>query len=478
MARAYFLKGDIKNSKKYIQLAKNVGIKDDEIVNKIVFYEFINGDGSQALQDGEKALKTEPKNKSLIKSMMAIYMVNKELDKAKEIVQLYDVDKNSAYDLAEYSRMLMILGDIKGAFTKLKEAWNIDKDEYKIYDVLAQESLYNSDKIIGYIKELEKSNSNELVYKMWLAKIYSLKEDKSKEGIQIVEQLKGKDVGNIEIKLIEASILQNMNKNKEVDKLINEVIQNNKDDYGVLHTVAWFYLRRHDSEKAMEYCKKSIEQNKDYPDNYAFLMPQILKNMDKASLGKTYFITAMEKELYNYNVLESVGKFYWDVEKNSDKALEYYNMANNINPVEPEIKYNIALLHFNEGRDEDAIKILKECIKLKDNVIKYHRTLGVVYLTNGRHDEGIKEVRTAFKLNENDILTLNNAGCYYAIYTNDLLRAYYNLQKAADGITSNTDEYTKSVIKKNYNEIKLVIDKIEKGKPNDSIKIPDLRLLY
>lgn len=323
MVRVYFLKGDVKNSKKYIQLAKDIGIQDDEIVNKIVFYEFINGDSSQALQDGENALKANSKNKSLIKSMMAIYMVNKELDKAKQIVQLYDVDKKSAYDLAEYSRMLMILGDIKGAFAKLKEAWDIDKDEYKIYDVLAQESLYNSDKIISYIKELEKNNSNELAYKMWLAKIYSLKEDKSKEGVQIIEQLKGKDAGNIEIKLIEASILQNMNKSKEVDKLINEVIQNNKDDYGVLHTAAWFYLRRHDLEKAMEYCKKSIEQNKDYPDNYAFLMPQILKNMNKASSVKPYFITAMEKELYNYNILESVGKFYWDIEKNLDKALDY-----------------------------------------------------------------------------------------------------------------------------------------------------------
>lgn len=210
----------------------------------------------------KNALKANSKNKSLIKSMMAIYMVNKELDKAKQIVQLYDVDKKSAYDLAEYSRMLMILGDIKGAFAKLKEAWDIDKDEYKIYDVLAQESLYNSDKIISYIKELEKNNSNELAYKMWLAKIYSLKEDKSKEGVQIIEQLKGKDVGNIEIKLIEASILQNMNKSKEVDKLINEVIQNNKDDYGVLHTAAWFYLRRHDLEKLWNIAKNPLNKIK------------------------------------------------------------------------------------------------------------------------------------------------------------------------------------------------------------------------
>lgn len=478
IANAYSLKGDVENYKKYAQLAKNLKIQDEEIVNKIIFYEYINGDSPQALKDGEEALKTNPKNKNLVRSMIAVYMTNNKTDKAKELIRLYDIDKNSAYDIAEYSRLLMISGDMKGGFAKLKEAWNLDKDEYKIYDVLAQESLYDLEKVISSIKELQKSNPDDTAYKMWLAKVYSLSPDKSKEGLQILQQLKGKNVGNIEIKLIEAAILQNMNKYEEGDKLINEVIESNKEDYRVLHTAGWFYLKKHDLEKAMKYCKKSIEQNKDYPDNYAFLMPEILKNMDKTSLAKTYFMTALEKEPYNYNILENVANFYWYTDENLDKALEHYKLASAIKPEEPEIRYNIALLYFNEEKDEEAIKTLKECISLKKDIIKYHRTLGTVYLTIGKHEEGIKEIRAAFKLDENDILTLNNAGCYYAIYTNDLHRGYYNLQKAVAGITENTDEYTKKVIKENYNKIRLIIDKIEKGKANESIKVPDFRLLY
>ncbi|QGU95813.1 hypothetical protein GOM49_12545 [Clostridium bovifaecis] len=315
IANAHFLKGDVENYKKYVQLTKDLKVQDEDIVNKIVFYEYINGDGSQALKDGEEALKANSKNKSLVKSMVAIYMANNKTDKVKELIKLYGVDKNSAYDIAEYSRLLMMSGDMKGGFTKLKEAWNLDKDEYKIYDVLAQESAYDLEKVISSIKELQKNDPNDIAYKVWLAKVYSLSPEKAKEGLQILEQLKSKNVGNIEIKLIEASILQNMNKHKESDRLINEVIQSNKDDYKALHTAGWFYLNKHDLEKAMEYCKRSIEQNKNYPDNYAFLMPEILKSMDKASLAKTYFMTALEKEPYNYNILENAASFYWDADE-------------------------------------------------------------------------------------------------------------------------------------------------------------------
>jgi cytidylate kinase len=60
--------------------------------------------------------------------------------------------------MAEHSRMLMIIGDMDGGFTELREAWNIDKDEYKIYDILAQASVYNRELIINSIKKLQEKN--------------------------------------------------------------------------------------------------------------------------------------------------------------------------------------------------------------------------------------------------------------------------------------------------------------------------------
>jgi hypothetical protein len=96
----------------------------------------------------------------------------------------------------------------------------------------------------------------------------------------------------------------------------------------------------------------------------------------------------------------------------------------------------------------------------------------------GKAKEGIEETRTAYKYDENDILTLNNAGCYYIMYTNDFNKGYTNLKKAFEGINENTDEYTKKIIKENYDNVKIIIDKIQKGKGNESITVPDFRLLY
>lgn len=478
IANAYSLKGDSENYKKYIQQAKALDSKDDEVISKIVFNEFINGDGSQDLDLVEQRLVSNPHNKSLIKTLVAVYMANNKVDKAKELLKSYQIDSSSAYDLAEYGGMLITLGDLDAGLAKLKEAWDIDKDEYKIYDVLSQTSLYNSEKVSNAIIDLQKKSPNEVAYKLWLAKVYSLSKEKSEDGMEILSKLNSKDAGNIEIKLIEASLLQNMDKTEESDKLISEVIENNKDDYRVLHTAGWFYLNKNQLDKAEEYCKSSIKKNPNYPDNYAFLMPEILKAENKPLLLKAYLRTALEKEPYNYNILASIADFYWYDDENTGKALKYYNLANTIKPDEPELKYNLALLYYNEGKNEEAIKSLIECIKLNEDSTKYHRTLGTIYLTMGSDEEGIKEIRTAYRLDDSDILTLNNAGCYYAIYTDDIHRGYYNLLKAMEGIKEDTDEYTKKVITENYNKIKSIIKIIDNGKANQSIRVPDFRLLY
>lgn len=478
IAEVYLLKGDKVNYKKYIDLAKEAKSNDDEVLNRIVFNNFMNGDMEEALKSGQEALKLNPKNKALIKTMTAVYTANGRIDDARNLAKSYVVDKNSSYDVAEYAGMLMALGDFTDGFNQLKIAFNMDKDEYKIYDILAQESVYNKSEVINYIKELEKQNPQEIAYKMWLAKVYSLAPATSKDAEKLIAELENKDVGKIEIKLIKAAVLQNTNKNEEADKIINEVIQENKNDYRVFHTAGWLYLKKNDLNKAMEYCKKSIENNKDYPDNYAFLMPEILKSMEKTESIEAYYRIGILKEPYNYNIILNAANYYWYTAEKPEEALAYFKLASKIKPNEPEIKYNIALLLFNKGKDKEAVQALKECIKLDNKSIKYHRTLGTIYLNMGNPKDGMNEIKTAFKYDENDILTLNNAGCYYIIYTSDFNRGYYNLKKALAGIDKNTDDYTKKVINENYNKVKAIIDKIEKGKGNESIEVPDFRLLY
>lgn len=478
IAEVYSVKGDYASSRKYIEDAKKSQSTDAQFLNLMVFTEFMNKDYKIAAEDGEKALNHLPQNKSLIKTMFTVYMANNKLEEAKILVKLYPVNQSSAYDYADYARMLMIVGNKDDGYKMLQEAFNIDKDEYKIYDVLSQISVYNKDELLEDIMNLSKKEPTNLAYKMWLGKIYSLSEGTAPMAKGIIDSLKGEDVGKIEIKLIEAAVLQNTNENEKADEMINKIITDNKDDYRVLHTAAWYYLNKKDINKAEMYCKESIIKNKNYPDNYGFLMPEILKAQGKSLEGEPYVRTALYLEPYNYNIMLTISNYYWYTAKNSEKALEYFKFAEIVKPNDAEIKYNMALIYLTNKKDDDAINILKQCVKLSDAVPKYHRTLGTIYFIRKDYNSAIKEIRYAYNGDENDILTLNNAGCYYISVDGNLERGMFNLDAAKKGITKNTDEYTKKTIESNYDKGKKLYDAYMKGKGNEKLSVPEFTLFY
>lgn len=474
----YSVKGDIQKSNEYIQKAKELGSKNSQVLNSVVFTEFMNKDYKTALSYGEEVLKQFPKDKNLIKTMFTVYMSNNLMDKAKELVSSYPVDTKSAYDTAEYSRMLMIDGQWEQGYKELRAAWDIDKDEYKVYDILAQMSVYNKDSLLESISTMAEKNPNDLAYKMWLAKIYSLSDATADQAMSLVDSLKQYNLGKIEIKLIEAAALQNLKKNDKADELIKKVIDENKDDYRVLHTAGWYYLNKMNFTNAEKYCRESIIKNKKYPDNYGFLMPEILKAQGKTIEAEPYFRTALAMEPYNYNITLTVANYYWYTTKNIDKAMENFKIAEFVKPDEPEIKYNMALINLSNKKYDEAVNLLKQCIKLSDSTAKYHRTLGTVYLQNKKTEDAIKEIRYAYAADQDDIMTLNNAGCYYISQDTNLEKGEYNLRKAQEGINDSTDKYTADTIRNNYKKAKDLLDKYNSGTGNETLKMPDFVLFY
>ncbi|WMJ80811.1 hypothetical protein RBU49_00775 [Clostridium sp. MB40-C1] len=478
LAESYSLKGDVENSQKYIKYAKETKNRDIEVLNSIIFNEFINGKFQEALTFGEAALNDNKYNKELIKTMVSVYMVNDKKNEVIKIIESYKVDKTSSYDMAQYAGMLMNIGKTDEAMLYLQEAWNLDKDEYKIYDVLAQASIYDKELIINSIKKFQKTNLTSIAPMMWMAKIYSLNEETCKKSEELIKELKNKEIGNLQLSLIEAMTLQKLNKQDEAEYIINEMVKNNGNDYRVLHTAGWFYLYKNQLDDAEKYCINSINKNKKYVDNYAFLMPEILKKKDKTIGLPAYYREALSKEPYNFSIINSISNYYLHTVSKPKEAMKFLKISSKIRPLDSEIKYNMALIYFNSEKGKEAENILKECIKLDDNSVKYHRTLGAVYLSLGKPNEAITEMQKAFKLDKDDILNLNNTACYYIMYTNNFNKGYYNLNQALSSINSNTSEYTKKVIKDNLENIKSIIKKIEEGKGNESIKIPDFRLLY
>lgn len=478
IAEIYSVKNDLSNSLKYINVAKQYKEIDAETYNYMIFTEFMDGKYEEALKDGEIALSKFPKNKSLIKTMFTVYMGNNKTEKAQDIISDYPVDIKSSYDTAEYSRMLMLVGKWEEGYKELKRAWKLDKDEYKIYDVLAQISVYNKDSLLQNITALSEKYPNDLVYKMWLAKIYSLSVDTVDQAKKLIDTLATKEVGNIEIKLIQADIYKNMDELEKSDKLIEDVISDHPDDYRTYHSAGWYYLYKKDYKKAKEYCDKSIEINKEYPDNYGFLMPEILKQGAEKLKGEAYFRTALFKEPYNYNIMLNLANYYWYTANDSGKALKYFNLASIIKPEDAEIKYNMALIKLADGKVDEAIEILKACSKLNELMPKYYRTLSTIYMTQNKSAEAKIAFQNAYNADKEDILTLNNAGCYYITIEQNLDRGFYNITKAYEGLNDSYDDYTKKIILENYDKAQKLKESYTKGKDNEVLKIPEFTLFY
>lgn len=428
----------LENGDKYID-------QDKELINKVVFTFYINNELEQAESLGEYYLTTYSTYKPLLKTMFAVYLANGNNESAKEIAISYPVDKESAYDLAILGKMQIMLDNYKDGLENLKKSYNLDKNEIKSFDVIMEACEFDKSKLLDEINKLSKENPKEEVYQVWLDEINLLDESNinSKEAI----------INNI-----------------SVDNL-------DEDSYVYNYIEAWSYYNKGEYDKALEACNAAIVANPEYINTFGILIPKILIATESSDKIEGYFRTAVYNEPFNYNLITSIGKIYEEDLENYNKAKETYNFALLLNKNEDAIYYNLAFIDLAMENIDEAIKDLKKAISIDKNNYKYYRTLGTVYFNNKDYDEAIESIRKAYSLNEKDVLSLNNAACYYIMIEKDVWRGYSNIESAYKDMPSDLDEELKDLITKNYEAIKKLYDKYVNDE-STPINLEDLELVY
>lgn len=451
--------------------------KDPELCNYAVFTYLMNGEYQTAEEYGEMLMK-EVDSKKFLRTMFTVYLVNGKNDKAQKILDNYKVDVSSADDLSYLASMEMMAGKWDAGLENLKKAWYIDKNNMRTYDVIAEFASYDNDEIIKKITKLSEDHKDEICYKIWLAKCYSMINETNDKAKDLLREIDKKNVSSIGVDLIRAKIYENSGEGKKTEKIYKTIIKDKTNSYIGYHGESWYYLSKEDYDKALESCKKSILANKNYIDNYGFLIPEIMMKSNNNQDCEPYFRTALYKEPYNYNVILKIADYYNKAKKDNESAYKYYELASKIVPNMSEPYYNMALINLNKGKDTDnAIKLINKCIKLNPSEGKYHRALGTAYINSGKNSLAILEIRKAYSLDKTDIATLNNAGCYYISIDNNLQRGLINIEAAYNGINDTTDAETKEIITDNYNKAKELYNRY-KNNSGDVISIPKFKLFY
>ena len=456
-AEVYSIKGDItqsdnllreaivKRDKLMLESGDKYIEQDKELINQVVFTFYINNELDQAESFGEYYLPTYNTYKPLLKTMFAIYLAKGDNKSAKEIVDSYPVDNESAYDLAILAKMQIMFGNYDDGLENLKKSYDLDKNEIKSFDVIMETCEFDKSKLLNKIKKLSEENPKEEAYEVWLDEINALEES----NIDLSEVITDKI---------------------DVDKL-------DKDSYVYNYVEAWKYYNKGQYDKALEACNAAIIANPEYANTFGILIPKILIATENSDKVEGYFRRAIYNEPFNYNLITSIGKIYENDLQNYEKAKETFNFVLSLNKDEDAIYYDLAFVDLAMENTDEAIVDLKKAISINEDYYKYYRTLGTVYFNNKDYDKAIESIKKAYSLNENDVLSLNNAACYYVMVDKDIWRGYSNIESAYNDMPSDLDQELKDLITNNYEAIKKVYDKYVNDE-STVINLDNLELAY
>lgn len=493
-ADIYSIKGDIKKSSSLLKEAiikrdriikeegfDNYKDKDIELINSMLFTFIMNKEYDEAISLGEQYISEYGRNKEILKTLFSAYISNNHIYKAEMLTEEYPIDEKSAYDVCVLANMNMLINRWDKGLELLKDAWYLDKNELKIYDVIEDMSSFNSEKLIESIQAKIENNTNEDAYKMLLAKAYSVSKETANDAEELMKDLDDNNVDGIASDFINYEICKSRNNNSEAEEYLEaaerKAEKEKKDSYVTYYISAVKAFNNEKYEEAFNLAKKSIIANQEYINNYESLIPDILLAKGNIKPTEAYFRTAMKKEPYNYETIIKIANYYSNYESNNEKARNYYELALNIKKDDSELYFKLAKLDIVDEKWEDASNNLKEAIKIEEDNPEYYRTLGAVYLKSSKNEEGIELTRKAYSMNEKDILALNNAGWYYLMVENDIARGYENIKAAYEEIPASMDESTKNSLIENYNKSKEVYDKFLKDSSQE-FKITGLKLFY
>ena len=144
--------------------------------------------------------------------------------------------------------------------------------------------------------------------------------------------------------------------NKEyetAEKLLKNLYDKNEIDYLELHQLAFLNIIKSNNIEAINFLKKSIEKNPNYPNSYSDLGSLYLKE-NKILEAKKYFLKSLDFNKNLFSSLNNLGIIYKN-QSEYELSIKYFFRALNVNPKNYLVVYNLAQL-FDEIEDYKKAK--------------------------------------------------------------------------------------------------------------------------
>jgi tetratricopeptide (TPR) repeat protein len=116
----------------------------------------------------------------------------------------------------------------------------------------------------------------------------------------------------------------------------------------------------------------------------------------------------------SHNIHNNLGLAYDRIGK-YEEAIRELKEALRLNPYYIEVHNNLGVTYDRMGRHEEAVNELKEALKLNPDYTEAHCNLGNIYARSGRYEEAAGELQEALRINPELAIAHNNLGNIYAL---------------------------------------------------------------
>jgi tetratricopeptide (TPR) repeat protein len=188
--------------------------------------------------------------------------------------------------------------------------------------------------------------------------------------------------------------------NPDVDKAIEyyqKGLQIDPKNKKLLHLLSLAYLKKDESDKAIEVLKKITEMEEDA--KTWFEIGKIYESNDDLDNAKIAFDKALEIDENYLECAKEAANMMYDNEE-YDQAIPYLEKATKINPDDDILQDKLAKCYHVAGKLDAAIEQYKGVIKDKPNNIRAYLNLAAAYRTLNQLDNAIATLKNAKKIDD------------------------------------------------------------------------------
>lgn len=171
----------------------------------------------------------------------------------------------------------------------------------------------------------------------------------------------------------------------------------------VLNKLGFILSMKGEHEKAVDYLKKALDINPNYTEaaiNLAFVLSELGKYEESLAIRekiKKNVVTPKDKKAADPYVLGKIANLHGDIAERYielgwlEEAIQELKKAVHLRPAFVDLRTKLAILEREQGRIDEAIEHLTQCLLENPNYLPAYVQLGLSYYTMGEYELAKKQ---------------------------------------------------------------------------------------